>query len=95
MFHFRWGKRPGKVNGKIFLTHVIILMLIVFLQVIEEAVEVGADSSQFPSNWIFHSREKKPGKAFVDGLAPDLHDILSRGGVIFHVLNAICFSELG
>ncbi|CAA2996455.1 formamidopyrimidine-DNA glycosylase isoform X1 [Olea europaea subsp. europaea] len=36
-------------------------------EVIEEAVEVGADSSQFPSNWIFHSREKKPGKAFVDG----------------------------
>ena len=42
------------------------------LQVIEKAMEVGADSSQFPSNWIFHSREKKPGKAFVDGLAPDL-----------------------
>ncbi|RVW92019.1 Formamidopyrimidine-DNA glycosylase [Vitis vinifera] len=41
-------------------------------QVIEKAMEVGADSSQFPSNWIFHSREKKPGKAFVDGLAPDL-----------------------
>lgn len=39
------------------------------LQVIEKAVEVGADSSQYPSNWIFHSREKKPGKAFVDGLA--------------------------
>lgn len=38
-----------------------------YLQVIEQAVEVGADSSQFPSNWIFHSREKKPGKAFVDG----------------------------
>ncbi|KAI3512680.1 hypothetical protein L1887_19998 [Cichorium endivia] len=36
-------------------------------EVIEKAVEVGADSSQFPSNWIFHSREKKPGKAFVDG----------------------------
>ena len=31
-------------------------------------MEVGADSSQFPSDWIFHSREKKPGKAFVDGL---------------------------
>ncbi|MBA0599402.1 hypothetical protein Gorai_005622, partial [Gossypium raimondii] len=40
-------------------------------EVIEKAVEVGADSSQFPSNWIFHSREKKPGKAFVDGLAPE------------------------
>lgn len=36
-------------------------------EVIEKAVEVGADSSQFPSNWIFHNREKKPGKAFVDG----------------------------
>lgn len=36
-------------------------------EVIEKAIEVGADSSQFPDNWIFHSREKKPGKAFVDG----------------------------
>lgn len=36
-------------------------------EVIEVAVEVGADSSQFPSNWIFHNREKKPEKAFVDG----------------------------
>ncbi|KAE7997299.1 hypothetical protein FH972_001945 [Carpinus fangiana] len=35
-------------------------------EVIEKAIEVGADSSQFPKNWIFHSREKKP-KAFVDG----------------------------
>ncbi|KAL6953296.1 Formamidopyrimidine-DNA glycosylase [Sarracenia purpurea var. burkii] len=52
LFHFRWGKRPGRVNGKM---------------VIGKAVEVGADSSQFPSSWIFHSREKKPGKAFVDG----------------------------
>lgn len=42
------------------------------LQVIEKALEVGADSNQFPENWIFHSREKKPGKAFVDGLLPDL-----------------------
>ncbi|XP_011073391.1 formamidopyrimidine-DNA glycosylase isoform X1 [Sesamum indicum] len=41
-------------------------------EVTEKAIEVGADSSQFPSNWIFHSREKKPGKAFVDGLALDL-----------------------
>ncbi|GLT57313.1 hypothetical protein SLA2020_302930 [Shorea laevis] len=40
-------------------------------EVIEKAIEVGADSSQFPKNWIFHSREKKS-KAFVDGLAPDL-----------------------
>ncbi|KAK9281236.1 hypothetical protein L1049_004131 [Liquidambar formosana] len=36
-------------------------------EVIEKAIDVGADSSQFPNNWIFHSREKKPGKAFVDG----------------------------
>ncbi|XP_015870580.1 formamidopyrimidine-DNA glycosylase isoform X5 [Ziziphus jujuba] len=36
-------------------------------EVIEKAIELGADSSQYPSNWIFHSREKKPGKAFVDG----------------------------
>ncbi|KAK8913589.1 Formamidopyrimidine-DNA glycosylase [Platanthera zijinensis] len=36
-------------------------------EVIEKAVEVEADSTQFPSSWIFHSREKKPGKAFVDG----------------------------
>ncbi|CAL0332344.1 unnamed protein product [Lupinus luteus] len=36
-------------------------------EVIEKATEVGADSSQFPISWIFHSREKKPGKAFVDG----------------------------
>ncbi|KAK1272309.1 Formamidopyrimidine-DNA glycosylase [Acorus gramineus] len=36
-------------------------------EVISKALDVGADSSQFPENWIFHSREKKPGKAFVDG----------------------------
>lgn len=36
-------------------------------EVIEKAIEVGADSTQFPGNWIFHSREKKPDKAFVDG----------------------------
>ncbi|GJW05634.1 formamidopyrimidine-DNA glycosylase isoform X1 [Tanacetum coccineum] len=42
--------------------------------VIENAVEVGADSSQFPSNWIYHSREKKPGKAFVDGNLTQLTD---------------------
>jgi formamidopyrimidine-DNA glycosylase len=41
-----------------------------FLQVIEKAVEVGADSSQFPNNWIFHSREKKSKKTFIDGLLP-------------------------
>ncbi|XP_031480051.1 formamidopyrimidine-DNA glycosylase isoform X2 [Nymphaea colorata] len=36
-------------------------------EVIEKALAVGADSNQFPSNWIFHFREKKPGKAYVDG----------------------------
>ncbi|CAL9125209.1 unnamed protein product [Musa acuminata var. zebrina] len=36
-------------------------------EVIDKALEVGADSSQFPKDWIFHSREKKSGKAFVNG----------------------------
>lgn len=49
----------------------IILTEELILQVIEKAIEVGADSSQFPKNWIFHSREKKSG-AFVDGLTSDL-----------------------
>ncbi|KAA3479484.1 formamidopyrimidine-DNA glycosylase isoform X1 [Gossypium australe] len=71
LFHFRWGKKSGKIKGKIPLMKLIIVLKKLFLQVIEKAVEVGADSSQFPSNWIFHSREKKPGKAFVDGLAPE------------------------
>lgn len=53
------------------LLYVIILTEELILQVIEKAIEVGADSSQFPKNWIFHSRDKKSG-AFVDGLAPDL-----------------------
>lgn len=68
LFHFRWGKRPGKVNGKILLLQAIILTKELILQVIEKAIQVGADSSQFPKNWIFHSREKKS-KASVDGLA--------------------------
>ncbi|OAY36904.1 formamidopyrimidine-DNA glycosylase [Manihot esculenta] len=46
-------------------------------EVIEKALEVGADSSQFPNNWIFHSREKKPGKAFVDGKKIDF---INAGG---------------
>ncbi|KAK3427729.1 hypothetical protein EUGRSUZ_F03905 [Eucalyptus grandis] len=46
-------------------------------EVIEKAIEVGADSSQYPSNWIFHSREKKPGKAFVDGKRIDF---ITAGG---------------
>ncbi|GMY34091.1 formamidopyrimidine-DNA glycosylase isoform X2 [Fagus crenata] len=45
-------------------------------EVIEKAVEVGADSSQFPKNWIFHSREKKSG-AFVDGKKIDF---INAGG---------------
>ncbi|CAL9010655.1 unnamed protein product [Prunus brigantina] len=47
-------------------------------EVIEKSLEVGADSSQFPSNWIFHSREKKPGKAFVDGRKIDFITVGSR-----------------
>ncbi|KAL1195331.1 Formamidopyrimidine-DNA glycosylase [Cardamine amara subsp. amara] len=46
-------------------------------EVIEKAVEVDADSSQFPSNWIFHAREKKLGKAFVDGKTIDF---ITAGG---------------
>ncbi|KAK2425464.1 MUTM protein-1 [Trifolium repens] len=46
-------------------------------EVIEKAVEVGADSSQYPTNWIFHSREKKSGKAFVDGKKIDF---ITAGG---------------
>jgi formamidopyrimidine-DNA glycosylase len=38
------------------------------IEVIEKSLEVGCNSSQYPENWIFHSREKKPGKAFVEGL---------------------------
>lgn len=43
---------------------------------IEKAVEVDAESSQFPSYWIFHAREEKPGKAFVDGLSPVHYNVL-------------------
>ncbi|XP_073148934.1 formamidopyrimidine-DNA glycosylase isoform X2 [Henckelia pumila] len=68
LFHFRWGKKPGNVNGKMFLPYIANLTpKVSFTQVIKNSVEVGADSSQFPNNWIFHSRDKKPGKAFVDG----------------------------
>ncbi|KAJ0075442.1 hypothetical protein Patl1_34599 [Pistacia atlantica] len=72
LFHFRWGKKPGKVSGKIPMT------MQFMLQVIEKAIEVGADSSQFPNNWIFHSREKKPGKAFVDGKKIDFITVGGR-----------------
>ncbi|KAH1047878.1 hypothetical protein J1N35_038662 [Gossypium stocksii] len=77
LFHFRWGKKSGKIKGKIPLMKLIIMLKKLFLQVIEKAVEVGADSSQIPSNWIFHSREKKPGKAFVDGKKIDF---INAGG---------------
>ncbi|KAK8525106.1 hypothetical protein V6N12_029949 [Hibiscus sabdariffa] len=76
LFHFRWGKKSGKIKGKIPLK-LIIMSKKLILQVIETSVEVGADSSQFPSNWIFHSREKKPGKAFVDGKKIDF---INAGG---------------
>ncbi|KAF5200506.1 Formamidopyrimidine-dna glycosylase [Thalictrum thalictroides] len=41
--------------------------MVVSFSVMEKSVEVGADSSHYPDYWIFHSRENKPGKAFVDG----------------------------
>lgn len=47
-------------------------------EVIGKALEVGADSSQYPENWIFHSREKKPGKAFVDGKKIDFITVGGR-----------------
>ncbi|XP_066379226.1 formamidopyrimidine-DNA glycosylase-like [Miscanthus floridulus] len=47
-------------------------------EVIEESLKVGADSNQFPEKWIFHSREKKPGKAFVDGKKIDFITIGGR-----------------
>uniref|UniRef100_A0A7N0TIJ4 Formamidopyrimidine-DNA glycosylase catalytic domain-containing protein n=1 Tax=Kalanchoe fedtschenkoi TaxID=63787 RepID=A0A7N0TIJ4_KALFE len=46
-------------------------------EVIETAIEVGADSSQYPDNWIFHFRDKKPGKAFIDGKKIDF---INAGG---------------
>lgn len=47
-------------------------------EVIGKALEVGAESSQYPDNWIFHSREKKPGKAFVDGKKIDFITVGGR-----------------
>ncbi|CAN6337770.1 unnamed protein product [Urochloa humidicola] len=47
-------------------------------EVIDKSLQVGADSSQFPENWIFHSREKKPGKAFVDGKKIDFITVGGR-----------------
>lgn len=65
-FIFGGGKSLGRSMVSL-VRYLIILMKQLFSQVIEKALEVGADSSRFPNNWIFHSREKKPGKAFVDG----------------------------
>ncbi|KAJ4763296.1 Formamidopyrimidine-DNA glycosylase [Rhynchospora pubera] len=36
-------------------------------EVIEKAIAVGADSSQYPDEWIVRYRDQKPGKAFVEG----------------------------
>ncbi|KAL6839582.1 hypothetical protein ACP4OV_030521 [Aristida adscensionis] len=47
-------------------------------EVIERSLEVSADSSQFPENWIFHYREKKPGKAFVNGKKIDFITVGGR-----------------
>ncbi|RCV17942.1 hypothetical protein SETIT_3G261000v2 [Setaria italica] len=52
--------------------------LLCIKEVIDKSLEVGADSSQFPENWIFHSREKKPGKAFVDGKKIDFITVGGR-----------------
>ncbi|CAM8964914.1 unnamed protein product [Rhodiola kirilowii] len=46
-------------------------------KVIESAIEVGADSSQYPDKWIFHFREKRLGKAFIDGKKIDF---ITAGG---------------
>ncbi|RRT82050.1 hypothetical protein B296_00005071 [Ensete ventricosum] len=47
----------------------------VLYQVIDKALEVGADSSQFPKDWIFHFREKKSGKAFINAYVPELQKL--------------------
>ncbi|TVU06658.1 hypothetical protein EJB05_49882 [Eragrostis curvula] len=47
-------------------------------EVIEKSLEVGADSSQFPENWIFHYREKKHGQASVDGKKIDFITVGGR-----------------
>uniref|UniRef100_A0A8R7VIH9 DNA-(apurinic or apyrimidinic site) lyase n=1 Tax=Triticum urartu TaxID=4572 RepID=A0A8R7VIH9_TRIUA len=61
-------------------------------EVIEKSVEVGADSNEFPENWIFHSREKKPGKAFVDGLIIYSSTFLFFSGA--HTAHPCCLSVL-
>lgn len=70
-FIFVGVKNLEKLTVRFLINH----HLVFDLQVLEKAVEVGADSGQYPSSWIFHSREKKPGKAFVDGLTSDLQNI--------------------
>jgi hypothetical protein len=51
-----------------------------YLQVIDKALAVGADSSQYPDGWIVRYREKKPGKAFIEGMLLNL-----RFGCYFHM----------
>eukprot|EP00252_Welwitschia_mirabilis_P002452 TRINITY_DN12403_c0_g1_i1.p1 TRINITY_DN12403_c0_g1~~TRINITY_DN12403_c0_g1_i1.p1 ORF type:complete len:451 (-),score=135.08 TRINITY_DN12403_c0_g1_i1:100-1452(-) len=47
-------------------------------QVIQKALDVGGDSNQYPENWIFHNREGKPGKAFVEGKRIDFITVGGR-----------------
>ncbi|KAG0523219.1 hypothetical protein BDA96_07G105000 [Sorghum bicolor] len=68
---------PGQTASKISKDKCEILHQCI-KEVIEESIKVGADSNQFPENWIFHSREKKPGKAFVDGKKIDFITVGGR-----------------
>lgn len=68
---------PGQTASKISKDKCEILHQCI-KEVIEESLKVGADSNQFPEKWIFHSREKKPGKAFVDGKKIDFITIGGR-----------------
>ncbi|GMN49977.1 hypothetical protein TIFTF001_019142 [Ficus carica] len=61
------SKRIEDDKCRLFIMRFKLMLNLDTFHVIEKAVEVGADSSQYPNNWIFHTREKKPGKAFVDG----------------------------
>ncbi|XP_078171669.1 MUTM homolog-1 isoform X2 [Carex rostrata] len=49
----------------------------VLYQIIEKAIAVGADSSQYPDGWIVRYREQKPGRAFVEGRKIDF---ITAGG---------------
>ncbi|XP_058115629.1 formamidopyrimidine-DNA glycosylase isoform X3 [Magnolia sinica] len=63
-------------------------------EVIEKALDVGADGSQFPSQWIFHSREKKPGKAFVDGKKIDFITVGGRTSAFVPELQKLTGKQL-